>query len=120
MFVKYILLGIIWSILSFVLTIYRVYYQLGHFSSGIWEYFDGLEHERRNSIANALELRLSCTNPSIYTSSYHMMTSSNGDIFRVTGHLCGEFTGQLWIPHSKANDAELWCFLWSAHELTVE
>ena len=23
----------------------------------------------------------------------HMMTSSNGNIFRVTGHLCGEFTG---------------------------
>ena len=22
-----------------------------------------------------------------------MMTSSNGDIFRVTGHFCGEFTG---------------------------
>ena len=22
-----------------------------------------------------------------------MMTSSNGNIFRVTGHLCGEFTG---------------------------
>ena len=26
---------------------------------------DGLMHERRNSIANALELRLSCTKPSI-------------------------------------------------------
>ena len=26
------------------------------------------------------------------------MTSSNGNIFRVTGHLCGEFTGQRWIP----------------------
>ena len=26
---------------------------------------DGLMQERRNSIANALELRLSCTNPSI-------------------------------------------------------
>ena len=26
---------------------------------------DGLVQERRNSIANALELRLSCTNPSI-------------------------------------------------------
>ena len=26
--------------------------------------FDGLLQERRNSIANALELRLSCTNPS--------------------------------------------------------
>ena len=27
-----------------------------------------------------------------------MMTSSNGNIFRVTGHLCGEFTGRRWIP----------------------
>ena len=43
-----------------------------------------------------------------------MMTSSNGNIFRVTGHLCGEFTGPRWIPHTKASDAELWCFLWSA------
>ena len=25
--------------------------------------------------------------------SVNMMTSSNGNIFRVTGHLCGEFTG---------------------------
>ena len=29
------------------------------------EYIDGIEQRRRNSIANALELRLSCTNPSI-------------------------------------------------------
>ena len=27
------------------------------------------------------------------------MTSSNGSIFRVTGLLCGEFTGHRWIPH---------------------
>ena len=39
------------------------------------------------------------------------MTSSNGNIFRVTGHLCGEFTGNRWIPLAKAIDAELWCFL---------
>ena len=45
-----------------------------------------------------------------------MMTSSNGNIFRVTGHLCGEFTGPRWIPRTKASDAELWCFLWSARE----
>ena len=38
----------------------------------------------------------------------HMMTSSNGNIFRVTGPLCGEFTGHQWIPHTKASDAELW------------
>ena len=46
----------------------------------------------------------------------HMMTSSNGNIFRVTGLLCGEFTGDRWIPRTKASDAELWCFRWSACE----
>ena len=45
-----------------------------------------------------------------------MMTSSNGNIFRVTDPLCGEFTGPRWIPHTKASDAELWCFLWFASE----
>ena len=40
-----------------------------------------------------------------------MMTSSNGNIFRVTGPLCGEFTGHRWIPLTKASGAELWCFL---------
>ena len=30
-----------------------------------------------------------------------MMTSSNGNIFRVTGPLCGEFTVLRWIPHTK-------------------
>ena len=49
----------------------------------------------------------------------HMMTSSNWDIFRVTGPLCGEFTGPRWIPLTKASDAELWCFLWSLPEQTV-
>ena len=44
------------------------------------------------------------------TQYYVMMTSSNGNIFRVTGHLCGEFTGPRWIPRAKASDAELWCF----------
>ena len=52
--------------------------------------------------------------------SYVMMTSSNGNIFCVTGPLCGEFTGSRWIPRTKASDAELWCFLWSASELTIE
>ena len=32
-----------------------------------------------------------------------MMTSSNGNIFRVTG--------LRWIPRTKASDADLWCFL---------
>ena len=33
--------------------------------------------------------------------SMTMMTSSNGNIFRVTGHLCGEFTGHRWISHTQ-------------------
>ena len=36
-------------------------------------YIDGLVQERHNSIANALELRLSCTNPSIWHPSHPML-----------------------------------------------
>ena len=45
-----------------------------------------------------------------------MMTSSNGNILRVTGLFCGEFTDDRWIPFTKASDAEFLCFLWSAPE----
>ena len=44
-----------------------------------------------------------------------MMTSSNGNIFRVTGPL-----NSLWIPLTKASDAELWCFLCCTPEQTAE
>ena len=47
------------------------------------------------------------------------MTSSKRNIFRVTGHLCGEFTGDQWIPRTKASGAGLWSFLWSAPEWTL-
>ena len=40
------------------------------------------------------------------------MTSSNGDIFRVTGPLQGEFIGHRWIPLPKGSDAEIWFFLY--------
>ena len=49
-----------------------------------------------------------------------MMTSSNGNIFFVTGPLWGESTGDRWIPFTEASDTELWCFLWSAPEQLVE
>ena len=39
-----------------------------------------------------------------------MMTSSNGNAFRVAGPLWGESIGHRWIPLTKTNDAELWCF----------
>ena len=67
--------------------------------------------------------RLGSTNslatPEVIMSSL-MMTSSNGNIFRVTSYLCGEFTRHRWIPCTKASDRELWCFLWSPPEITVE
>ena len=41
---------------------------------------------------------------------FYMMASSNGNIFCVTGHLYGEFTGQRWVHRTKTSDAELWVF----------
>ena len=34
--------------------------------------------------------------------------------------LWGDFTGHRWFPLTKASDAELWCFLWSAPEPTCQ
>ena len=55
-----------------------------------------------------------------FWTEFHMMTSSNGNIFRVTGPLWGESTGHRWIPLTRGSDAGLWCFLWSAPEQTAE
>ena len=52
------------------------------------------------------------------------MTSSNGNIFHITGPLWGEATGHWWIPLTKASDAELWYFFfiyaWTSDEPTME
>ena len=45
-----------------------------------------------------------------------MMTSSNRNLFRVTG----PFAWNWWIPLTKASDAELWCFLCSAFQQNFE
>ena len=49
-----------------------------------------------------------------------IMTSPNGNIFRVTAYLYREFDGRRWIPFTKASDAELWCFRLSRPEQTAE
>ena len=46
----------------------------------------------------------------------YMMTSWNGNIFRVTGHLCWEFIGHRWIFRTKASDVGLWFLLGCAPE----
>ena len=50
---------------------------------------------------------------------FTIMTSSNVNIFRVTGNLWGESIGRRWIPLTKASDADLWCFLLSAPEQAI-
>ena len=52
--------------------------------------------------------------------SKDMVTSSNGNIFRVTGPLWGESNGHQGIPLTKASNAERWCFLWCAPQQTAE
>ena len=47
-----------------------------------WQ-FDGLVQERRNSLANALESRLSCTNPSIYTATTACSPLPTSTAFRI-------------------------------------
>ena len=51
---------------------------------------------------------------------WRMMTSSSGNMFRITGPLHGGFTVHRGIPLTKTSDAELWCFLWYAPEQTFE
>ena len=55
----------------------------------------------------------------INTLDYNMVTSSNGNIFRVPVPLWGESTGHRWFLLTKSSDGELWCFL-SSPEQTVE
>ena len=76
---------------------------LGYFCTVIYKIF---------GVGNYIIVRWR-SNGLIYYWDPAMMTSSNGNIFRVTGLLCGEFTGQRWILRTKASDAELWCFPWS-------
>ena len=76
------------------------------------------KHIRLKEFSNLRSVKwlIACLTPC----SLFMMTSSNGNIFRVTGPLCKEFTRHRWISLTKASDAKLWCFLWSAPESNRE
>ena len=62
-----------------------------------------VSHEDNASLIDAMDCKF-------------IMTSSNGNIFRVTGLLWEESTGH----RTKASGVELWCYLWSAPEQTLE
>ena len=52
--------------------------------------------------SNGCDARTSFKDSSVFILAWHhMMTSSNGNIFRVTGPLCGEFTGPGEFPAQR-------------------
>ena len=51
--------------------------------------------------------------------NYDMMTSSNRNILRVSDPLWWGSMGHWWIPFTKANCMEFWCFLWCAPGQTI-
>ena len=81
----------------------------------LWDYSNNGGHVSNPTNSPTATRRGLCDSLSVV-----MTTTSNGDIFCVTGHLCGELTGYRWIPVTKASDVELWWFLWSAPKQTVE
>ena len=102
-----------------------------YFHSIIWKDIARFNFQRWNRYAGLLWLTLLSPLVCIYCMQiqeyiihwgrYHsMVTSSNGNIFRVTGSFWRELTGDRWVLLTKASDAKLWCFLWSAPEQSVE
>ena len=79
--------------------------------------FNKLPNLKYNKLISALSVKCywKCVDKGVHLTHWcrekltaiFMMTSSNGNIFRVTGPLYGEFTGPRWIPLTKASDAGL-------------
>ena len=57
------------SVIAFLYKI-KISWYIGLCYNGTWLYINGLVQERRNSIANAQELILSCTSPSICSTKF--------------------------------------------------
>ena len=68
-----------------------------------WPFVRGIHRSPVNSPHKASDAELWCFLWSTLDQTVLsvMMTSWNGNIFRVTGPLCGEFTGHRWIPLTK-------------------
>ena len=73
-----------WWTVSREYWIFPIYYTI---FSGAWDVY--------------LSWVLNCTKTQIHTAPQHMMTSLNGNIFRVTDLLCGEFTGPGEFPSQR-------------------
>ena len=71
--------------------------------------FHGTHQTLLNCIKNTTEKVISHMNRK-YRKWYIYDVSWNGNVFCVTDPLCGEFTGDRWIPRTKASDTEFDAF----------
>ena len=72
----------------------KLLYMPWHKLNGITHYSQHFAVQRGRYTIGRLNLAL------VYIYQFIMMTSSNGNIFRVTGHLCGEFLAQRPVTRS--------------------
>ena len=105
---------------------------ISDYISNVWQTSITVKSQGRHGVSNYEQLdclftsffRLTAVKPRLHFIGFieiSMMTSWNGNTFRVTGPFCAgnlPVTGD--IPRTNVSDAELWCFLWSAPEQTVE
>ena len=56
-------------------------------------------HFKTNSSSSVKPMEANLEKVAILQASEHMMTSSNGNLFSATGHLCVEFTGHRWSQY---------------------
>ena len=73
----------------------------------VWNNCDKKCLKTKRISARYLGIRVKHENVSDFTFTFpriivvRMMASSNGNVFRVTGHLCGELTSPRWIPRKR-------------------
>ena len=108
----YILVGLLWIVANKILNLEYV----SHHTNAMYAIlilfliYDKLRWILLSTPRNPLHRLAEWTVSPQQSERFNMMTSSNGNIFCVTGHLCGEFTGHRGIPRTMAIFAELWCF----------
>ena len=64
----------------------------------VWNIDESMGNESVRLMSNLVWFGLCCMG---YSIAIFMMMSSDGNIFRVTGLLCGEFSGHWWIPRTR-------------------
>ena len=116
-FIVYILLGIKLQLLLLHVPYLPIFFRLASLRVG---QLDGSHLGKlplcTNEVTRQILVKQNMHNPSQTKQSTVHDDVIKWKHFRVTGHLCREFTAHRRIPRTKASDAELWCFILSAPE----